>query len=196
MVRDVYDKSFVLTEDQKASAIYHRDNPGYPGGGHFVAVLSQVLALAQPALDEAALAYAKVGIGHHDATIICFTNKYVFNLVRPVTYIKNEIDDNWNTLIPTPNHPEFPSAHATISAAVMEMLTNAFGDNFQITLHTYDYLNLPPRSFDSFYEMGKEMADSRVYGGIHYQATCDKSSVQGRQVSLNILNTINFKKGN
>jgi hypothetical protein len=26
---------------------YHRDAPGYPGGGHFVAILSQVLTIAQ-----------------------------------------------------------------------------------------------------------------------------------------------------
>src|SRR5688572_15501856 len=35
MAKDVYDKSLVLTPDQTAMAIYHRDAPGYPGGGHF-----------------------------------------------------------------------------------------------------------------------------------------------------------------
>ncbi len=144
----------------------------------------------------AALAYAKVGLAQHDATIVCFIDKYNFNLVRPVTYIRNIIDPNWNTFIPTPNHPEFPSGHATINSSIMDMLTNVFGDNFQITLHTYDYLNRPARSYDSFEDMSIEMANSRVYGGIHYQATCDKSRVQGKQVAQNILNTINFKKGN
>ena len=74
MVKDVYDKSLVLTPDQAAMAIYHRDAPGYPGGGHFVAVLSQVLAKAQPALEVAALSYVKVGLGQHDASTICFIN--------------------------------------------------------------------------------------------------------------------------
>jgi len=194
MAKDVYDKSKVLTDDQKAMAIYHRDSPGYPGGGHFVAVLSQTISKAQSSLDIAALAYAKVGLAQHDATMICFTNKYNFLLVRPVTYIKKVIDDSWNTFIPTPNHPEFPSGHATINTAVMTMLTNVFGKNFQITLHTYDYLGLPARSYDSFEEMSKEMADSRVFGGIHYQATCDKSRVQGRRVGLNVLRRITFEK--
>ena len=71
-----------------------------------------------------------------------------------------------------------------------------FGNNFQITLHTYDYLNLPARSYNSFEEMSIEMSNSRVYGGIHYQATCDKSRVQGKKVAQNILNTIKFSKGN
>jgi hypothetical protein len=195
MVKDVYDKSLVLTPDQIAMAIYHRDAPGYPGGGHFVAVLSQVLSKAQPALDVAALAYVKVGLGQHDASTICFVNKYSYNLVRPVTYIQNEMGHpEWQTLIPTPNHPEFPSAHAVNSAAVVEMLTDVFGDNFQFTLHTYDYLGRPARSYNSFYEMGKEMADSRVFGGIHYQASCDKGIVQGRRVAQNILSTVKFKK--
>lgn len=195
MAKDVYDKSKVLTDDQKAMAIYHRDAPGYPGGGHFIAILSQVISKAQPALDIAALAYAKVGLGQHDATMICFTNKYNFNLVRPVTYIRNVIDPNWNTFIPTPNHPEFPSGHATINSSVMSMFTDVFGDDFKITLHTYDYLNFPSRSYNSFEEMSVEMANSRVYGGIHYQATCEKSRVQGKKVAQNILNTIKFSKG-
>ena len=194
MAKDVYDKSKVLTDDQKAMAIYHRDAPGYPGGGHFVAILMQVLSQEQPKLDIAALAYAKVGLGQHEATMICFTNKYNYLLVRPVTYINNVIDPDWNTFIPTPNHPEFPSGHATINSAVMEMLTNMFGDNFHITLHTYDYLGLPARSYNSFEEMSKEMADSRVFGGIHYQATCDKSRKQGKKVGQNILRRIEFLK--
>ena len=195
MVKDVYDKSLVLTPDQAAMAIYHRDAPGYPGGGHFVAVLSQVLTKAQPALDVAALSYVKVGLGQHDASTICFINKYNYNLVRPITYIRNEMGYNtWSPLIPTPNHPEFPSAHAVNNAAVVEMLTDVFGDNFQFTLHTYDYLGLPARSYNSFYEMGKEMSDSRVFGGIHYQASCDKGSLQGKKVGQNILSTVKFLK--
>jgi hypothetical protein len=195
MAKDVYDKSLVLTDDQKAMAIYHRDAPGYPGGGHFVAVLSQVFSKAQPSLDVAALCYAKVGIAQNDATVICFTNKYKFNVVRPITYIRNVMGyTTWSPLIPTPNHPEFPSAHAVNNAAVVEMLNDVFGTSFQFTLHTYDYLGLPARSYNSFDEMGKEMADSRVFGGIHYQASCDIGRGQGKKVGENVLNTIKFLK--
>ncbi|RXK59406.1 phosphatase PAP2 family protein [Lacibacter luteus] len=195
MVKDVYDKSFVLTADQIASAIYNRDNPGYPGGGHFVSIFLQALSKAQLPLDAAALAYAKVGLAQHDATIICFTNKYIHLTVRPITYIRNVMGHTtWNTIIPTPNHPEFPSGHATINSAVMDMLTNVFGDHFALTLHTYDYLGFSARSFASFEEMSIEMANSRIYGGIHYQSTCDNSRIQGKKVAQNILQTIQFLK--
>ena len=184
MAKDVYDKSLLLTPDQLAMAVYHRDAPGYPGGGHFVSILSQVLSKAQPALDIAALTYAKVGLSQHDATIILFTDKYNYKTMRPVTYIKTVMGHpGWTTAIPTPNHPEFPSGHAVTNASVIAMLNNMFGNNFQLTLHTYDYLNLPARSYNSFDEMGKEMSDSRVYGGLHYQSTCDNSRLQGKKVN-------------
>jgi hypothetical protein len=194
MVKDVYDKRNNATPDQQASAIYHRDVPGYSPGGNFVSILSQTLNKVKPMLDIAALAYAKIGIAQSDATIICFTDKYSFNLVRPVTYIKQYIDPAWTTSIALPNHPEFPSGHATINAAATTMLANMFGTNFQLTLHTYDYLSYPARSYNSWEEMSIEMSNSRVFSGLHYQATQDKSRVQGKKIAQNILDKVKFKK--
>lgn len=195
MVKDVYDKSQALTPAQTAMALYHRDAPGYPGGGHFVAILSQVLSKAQALLDVAALAYVKTGIASFDATTICFVNKYTYNLVRPINYIRNVMGyGSWNALFNTPGHPEFPSAHAVNSAAIAAMFTDVLGDNFQFTLNTYDYLGLPARSYNSFHEMAKEMSDSRVFGGIHYQASCDKGLWLGEKVSQNILSKVKFLK--
>ena len=195
MVKDVYDKSQALTPAQIAMAIYHRDAPGYPGGGHFVAVLAQVLAKAESTLDVAALVYAKTGIASFDAITICFVNKYTYNLERPINYIRDEMGHStWSALFNTPGHPEFPSAHAVNGAAIAAMLTNVLGDNFQFSLHTYDYLGLPARDYNSFNEMAKEMSDSRVFGGIHYQASCDKGLWLGNKVSENILSKVKFLK--
>jgi hypothetical protein len=195
MVKDVYDKSQELTPAQTAMAIYHRDAPGYPAGGHFIAVLAQVLSKAESMLDVAALAYVKTGLAAFDATTICFVNKYTYNLVRPISYIRNVMGySNWNALFNTPGHPEFPSAHAVNGGAIAAMLTDVLGDNFEFTLHTYDYLNLPARSYNSFSEMAKEMSDSRVFSGIHYQASCNKGLLLGEKVAQNILDKVNFLK--
>lgn len=195
MVKDVYDKSQNLTPAQIAMAIYHRDAPGYPGGGHFVSILAQVLTKAATTLDVAALVYAKVGIGAHDASTICFINKYNYNMVRPINYIRNVMGyTTWNAQFNTPGHPEFPSAHAVFGTAVATMLTDVLGNNFQFTLHTYDYLGLPARSYNSFFEMSKEMADSRVLAGIHYQASCDKGRWLGEKVGRNVLAKVKFLK--
>jgi hypothetical protein len=133
MVKELHNASLTLTNDQKALADYYKDNPGYSPGGTYIAVFSQALSLTKPTLDKAAMAYVKVGLAHHDATIILLTNKYVFNLIRPVTYIRNYIDPNWSTYIPTPNHPEFPSGHSTTGGAVLAMMSNVFGEDFHIT---------------------------------------------------------------
>jgi hypothetical protein len=193
MVKDVYDKSLVLTPEQTAMALYHRDAPGYPGGGHFVAILSQVFAQLHTTLDKAALAYVAMGIASHDAIIICFTKKYAINQVRPVTYIRNVMGfTTWNPLIPTPNHPEFPAAHAVNSAAIATALTEVLGSNVHFTINSYAYLGFPDRSYNSFNAMSKEMADSRVFGGIHYQASCDKGRWLGEKVGNNVLSKLRF----
>ena len=197
MVKEVYDASATpatLTADQKAMADYFKDVPGYSPGGTYVALMSQALDKTKPSLDMGALTYVKVGLAIHDASIVLFTNKYQFNLMRPVTYIKAYIDPNWSTYVPTPNHPEFPSGHSTTGGGALTMMSNIFGEDFHITLHTYDYLNLPARSYTSFTQLSNEISDSRFYGGLHYRATLVKSTEQGKKVAENILNTVRFLK--
>jgi hypothetical protein len=196
MVKQVYDASLTLTADQKAMADYFKDVPGYTPGGTYVALMVQVLEKTKPTLDRAALTYVKVGLAQYDATNILFTNKYQFNVIRPVTYIRAYIDPAWSTYIPTPNHPEFPSGHSTTGGAVLTMMSKIYGEYFHITLHTYDYLNYPSRSYNSFTQLLKEISDSRLYGGLHYRETLDKSEAQGEKVAKNILRKIKFLKDN
>jgi hypothetical protein len=197
MVKEVYDASATpatLTADQKAIADYFKDVPGYSPGGTYIALMSQALELTKQTLDMAALTYVKVGLAQHDATIVLFINKYQFNVIRPITYIRAYIDANWGTYIPTPNHPEFPSGHSTTGGGALTMMSNIFGEDFHFTLHTYDYLNYPSRSYSSFTQLSNEISDSRFYGGLHYRATLDKSTEQGKKVAENILRTIKFLK--
>jgi hypothetical protein len=194
MVKEVYDASLTLTAGQKAMADYFKDVPGYTPGGTYVALMSQALDNTKPSLDKAALTYVKVGLAQHDAGIILLTNKYVFNTIRPLTYIRTYIDPAWSTYIPTPNHPEFPSGHSTSGGAILSMMSSIFGEDFHITLHTYDYLNYPFRSYTSFTQLLNDISDSRLYGGLHYRATLDKSVVQGKKVTQNILANVKFLK--
>ncbi|HSC54524.1 MAG TPA: vanadium-dependent haloperoxidase [Phnomibacter sp.] len=194
MVNEVYTVSQTLTPEQKAIADYFKDAPGFAPGGTYVAVLVQALELTKPTLDMAAVTYAKVGLAQHDATIVLFTDKYHFNLIRPITYIQSYIQPGWPTYIPTPNHPEFPSGHSTTGGGALGMMSLIFGDNFHITLHTYDYLNYPARSYTSFSQMLREISYSRLYGGLHYYATLVKSEAQGKKVAQNIWEKVKFQK--
>jgi hypothetical protein len=197
MVKEVYDASATpttLTAGQKAMADYFKDVPGFSPGGTYVALMSQAIDNTKQSLDMGALTYVKVGLAIYDASVVLFTNKYQFNLIRPVTYIKAYIDPSWSTYVPTPNHPEFPSGHSTTGGGALTMMSNIFGEDFHITLHTYDYLNYPARSYTSFTQLSNEISDSRFYGGLHYRATLAKSTEQGKKVAENILANVKFLK--
>jgi hypothetical protein len=187
MVKSVYDASQNLTADQKDMAIFWRDVPGQTSPGHWLSILQAALRKANSRLDKAAEAYALTGSAINDALITCFAAKYHFNLVRPITYIRDVMGHNgWNTLIGTPPHPEYPSAHASLSAAAAGIMQALFGHTGTITDRTYDYLDYAPRTYPSFTAIGEEAGLSRIYAGIHYPQSVDAGLVQGRKVAANI----------
>ncbi len=188
MVKSVYDASQILTADQKAMAIFWRDVPGQTSPGHWLNILQATLRKSGSRLDKAAEAYALTGSALNDALIACFAAKYQYNLIRPITYIRDVMGQSgWNTQIGTPPHPEYPSAHASLSAAAAEILQQLFGNTGTITDHTYDYLGLAPRTYASFTAIGEEAGISRLYAGIHYPQSIDAGLSQGRIVAANIL---------
>ena len=194
MVKEVYDISQTLTAGQTALALFYRDNPGY-GGGHYISILRQVLQQEQPQLDFTAIVFAKATITIVDAGIGCFKTKYQYNQERPITYIKEVLGHPlWNSLIVTPNFPDFPSAHSTIAGAFAEVLTGLFGVNYHFTDHSYDYLGMAPRLYNSFNDLSVEIGNSRLYAGIHYKYSCVAGRDQGRKIGENINNKLRFLK--
>ena len=195
MVKEVYDVSLTLTPEQTATALYYRDNPGYPQATNYISTFSQVMQVENPQLDFYALAYAKTGIAFAEAMINCRQIKYSLLQDRPTLYIRLVLGhSSWNPLIAMPPHPEFPSAHSQMAGAVTKVLTNIFGDNYHFTLHTYDYLGMAPRNYNSFEEMAVDIGKARVYGGLHYTYSCVEGRKQGERIATNVLNTLKFKK--
>jgi hypothetical protein len=195
MVQHVYDASQTLTQAQIDQALYWRDIPGVTTPGHYLSILKQVLEIEQPALDKSAMAYAFDAIIVNDAVISVFKTKYHYNLVRPITYIRAVLGHStWLSLLPTPAHPEYSSAHAVASAANAEALTVLFGDNYSFTDHTYDYLGFPSRSFNSFRAIAEDAGNSRIFAGIHYQPSVDTGLTQGTKVAWNIIPKLKFLK--
>jgi len=187
MVKQIYTVSQNLTNDQKAMAIFWRDVPGATTPGHWLSILQQVIRKDGSSLDKGALAYALAGAAMNDALISCFKSKYQYNVQRPVTYIREVMGyTDWNPYIGTPAHPEYASAHASLSTAVADVLQQLFGNAGNFTDHTYDYMGLAPRTYSSYSAIGIEAGQSRVYAGIHYQNTVDASINMGRKVAANI----------
>jgi len=188
MVMNVYAVSQSLTPEQTNQGLFWRDIPGVTTAGHWLSILQQVIRQTGTRLDKAALAYALSGIVGNDASISCWQTKYQYTLVRPITYIRNVMGyTSWNSLLTTPAHPEYSSAHAVISSATADVLTSLFGNIGSFTDHTYDYLGFTPLTFNSFHEIALNAANSRVLAGIHYQPSCDTGLVQGSKVTRNIL---------
>ena len=190
MGQEVYDISQNLTADQRAIALFWNDLPNgrnFTPPGHWISILTQVLVREQPGLDKALTAFAKVGISINDAAISCFKTKYTYNVLRPITYVRGELGHpTWLSLIPAPNFPDYSATHATLSAAAAEALTSLFGASYAFTDQNYVQFGLGSRSYTSFEQAGTEAGISRLYGGIHYRASCEKGGAQGRKVAQTI----------
>ncbi len=190
-VNDLYQASKVLTTDQKNQALFWRDVPGVSTPGHWMSITQQAIRQSHSRLDKAAGAYALTGICLNDAVISVFHYKYIYLNVRPITYIHKVIGDtSWKAQFTTPNHPEYPAAHAYISAAAAEGLTAAFGNIGPLTDHTWDYLGFPARTFNTFREFALDAGNSRFYAGIHYQPSIDAGLKSGTNVGDNVVNSL------
>jgi hypothetical protein len=197
---EVYATVRNLTPEQEAIALFWADDPGqtFTPPGHSIAITTQVLRQEGATLDVAAESYARVGLAVADAFIGCWRAKYIYNLVRPITYIQTVIDPNWNTPditdpVTTPPFPEYTSGHSVQSAATATVLTALFGENYAFTDNAHAARGLPARSYPSFDAYAEEAAVSRLYGGIHYRTAIEVGVEQGRCIGQQV-NALAWRK--
>ncbi|HET6931483.1 MAG TPA: vanadium-dependent haloperoxidase, partial [Candidatus Acidoferrum sp.] len=141
---------------------------------------------------ENAHLFALLNVSMADAAIACWDGKYRYVFWRPITAIREGIipaDSDpawipWLDFFPggTPAHPEYPSGHSTVSGSAAFILAAEFGEN---TAFSIDSETLPGknRSFASFTDATTEIANARVFGGIHYRTSCVRANVLGRTVA-------------
>ncbi len=197
MATEVMSIAQARTAEQTAIALFWNDVPNgrsFTPPGHWVSILAQVLARDEAALDQALFAHAKLGICLNDALISSMKTKFVYNVLRPVTYIRATLGQPaWLPLIPTPAFPEYSANHATLSAAAGEALTEIYGANYAFTDQSYVAFGQAARSYTSFEQAAGEAGLSRLYGGIHYRASVEKGLIQGKKVAQNIDTKLRFK---
>ena len=195
--QEVYTLVQNLTPEQKAIAEFWSDEPGksVTPPGHSLSILKQVLEKENANLGLAAEAMAKLGMALHDALIASFKAKYHYNMIRPVTYINQYIDKDFEPVFTTPPFPEFTSVHAVQSSAAAQVLTDLFGDNYSFTDYTYvnrTDITGSPRSYNSFFDFADEAAISQLYGGVHYRSSVESGIQQGKKIGQNV-NTLTFR---
>ena len=146
--------------------------------GRDVARNARLLAAAAQAMD--------------DAMIGVFEAKYHYNFWRPATAIRNgDIDGNdatqrepgWASLIDAPMHPEYPSGHSILAAAVGTVLKADIGAGPMPPLSTSSpSAKGATRRWTSVDDFVQEIGDARIYGGIHYRAAIDSGAAMGRRI--------------
>lgn len=177
---EVYTTVREANPEYLAIAQFWADDPGKTASppGHAISIATQVLAQQRGSLAVAAETYARLGIALADSFIACWRIKYLYNYLRPISYVHEQIDVDWTIPLVTPPFPEYPSGHSVMSGATAEVLSRIFG-SVTFTDNTHAALGIPGRSFASFYDVAQEAALSRLYGGIHYRSAIEQGLVQG-----------------
>jgi hypothetical protein len=188
---EVYTTVKNLTAEERTIADFWSDDPATTATppGHSIAILKQVLEAEKADLALAAEAFAKLGMGLHDAFVSCWQAKYSYNLIRPITLIHQYVDPDFTIPLITPPFPEYPSGHSVQSGAAAQILTDLFGEDYSFTDRLHESrtdIDGRARTYRSFYHFAEEAAISRLYGGIHYRSAIEVGVEQGKEIGSHI----------
>jgi hypothetical protein len=171
------------TADQTAVAVFWSGNE-IPQLNGVARAASQARKLS---IHDNARLFALLHTAAADALIVAFKIKYQDNAWRPITAIRAghgavPADPTWESLLVTPPHPEYPSAHCIVAGTVAQVMREFFGSDEV----KFSYV-FPPglgmmRSYTSLAQIEKEMEDARVFAGIHFRSTNEHSTELGRKV--------------
>jgi len=145
----------------------------------------ELAAQRHTTMSENARLLALLDVAMADAAIACWEAKYHYVFWRPVTAI-GFTEAGWTPLLITPNHPEYPSGHSTVSGAAAAVLGDYFGENTAFEIDSDVMLGVV-RSFSSFPAALQEIKNARIFAGIHFRSACDDGQNVGIAVGTYVL---------
>lgn len=195
--RDTDVTKLTRTADQAEIAqfwAYDRDDTFRPAGQ--LNQVAQEIALSKGnSLADNARLFALLNFAEADASIVAWDAKYTYEQLRPITAIRNAGNDdnpltvqdsNWESLIGTPNFPDYVSGHSVFAGAATKVLERFYGtDNIKFDIPSQELPGVA-RSYNSLSQAAREDAVSRVYGGVHN----DLATVDGVAIGQNVANNI------
>jgi hypothetical protein len=161
---------------------------------------------------ETARLAAMINVVGADAGIAVLNAKYHYLFWRPVTAIdpgsvepggdgfgpipgfddgnpKTVEEPGWRPLITTPNHPEYPAAHGTITSAIDQVLTTFLGTKrIDVDIHGFDAAG-PAGNLNAVHHFSRakdlrtEIVNARTWGGVHYRNSTEAGVALGRSVA-------------
>ena len=127
-----------------------------------------------------------------DALIAVFDAKYQYNFWRPITAIRNgDLDGNnatdrepsWLPLNDTPMHPEYPCAHCIMSGAIGAVMQADVGKGkLPLLTTTSPSAKGAQRSWKTIDAVVTEIANARVWAGLHFRNSANVGSAMGKQI--------------
>jgi hypothetical protein len=179
--------STVRTPEQTTAAIFSAISPVVLWN-----TTAQAAAKAKGnSLIENARLFALLNLAGVDAYIAGYDVKYKYKLWRPATAIpqadklsNSEItpDPNWETLIVTPNHPDYISGHTVTAGAAGQILKAYFGQDAVNVNIIFPANAGVTRTFKSFSQIVDELVESRIWAGVHTRTANVQGAALGEQV--------------
>jgi hypothetical protein len=173
-------------------------------------VVREITDARQLGMPQTARLAAMVNVIAADAGISVMHAKYHFLFWRPVTAIDpaavsadgygpaTGYDDGnaatteqpgWRPLLATPNHPEYPAAHGSLTGAMADVFSAFLGTNrINLDIHGFDpngaagNLNAV-QHFNTADDMRTEIVNARTWGGLHYRFSGIAGVLLGHQVA-------------
>jgi PAP2 superfamily len=143
-------------------------------------------------LMENARLFAVLNVAMADVSVATWHEKWRHSFLRPSTAIHKadtldnpaiKQDASWQPLINVPAHPDYPSGHASLSAAAIAVLRKYFGTDEIASEPTYTHpaggITLQWTTYTALIEQNGR---ARVLGGIHTRTACEHGNILGQQV--------------
>jgi hypothetical protein len=141
---------------------------------------------------HAARALALTNLATADAFIACFDGKYAYSSWRPYTAIRagagdgnaaTDPDPDWTPLVRTPNHPEYPANHSCVTSSYATTIDHLLGRrHFSLTVSGTPG-STQVRHYTSSAQLIAEIADARVWDGVHFRFSTDAGTRIGTAVA-------------
>ncbi len=149
-------------------------------------------------LETTARLFAVLNLSFADSVIAFYDAKYHYQLWRPITAIRAAKtagnpaivgDPAWTPLVATALDPDYPAAHAVISADAATVLSAFFGNQDHIRA-TSDVLPGVVASYTSYSDIATEAGLSRIYAGNHTRIEVDAGDTLGNNVAQFVISDL------
>ncbi|WP_458096298.1 vanadium-dependent haloperoxidase [Roseomonas sp. WA12] len=135
-----------------------------------------------------------LAVAFSDNDVMVYAEKSRHAFWRPVTAINLgspsiRPDPGWETLLPTPAHPDYPSGHSADMAAGAAVIAGLLGDG-PVAYQVADREGQPVRNFPSLAAASDECSESRIWAGAHFRTATQEGQRLGQAVAARALQQV------